>query len=356
MGKFSSSINGFSVAITTFQNHDFLRQCLPPLLESDAVREIVVSDDCSDNERWTHARELIVGAASDAGFEPAVPRTGATLENPGDIDSITQIEVLREGKAKSLVLSRNASNLGGFRNKFVGVSACTQEWVLVLDADNIVEPPALRALASITDPQSDQVYCAPRLKLFSQESHNSSPRILGIKSQLAVPRFLSKTELTGHFFSRLLTRHSRYSRAQASFFLNTGNFLVHRSRYIETLRHRFEDRTFDPGAACSIAFATPWLIGGGSFLFVNGFEYSHRLHSRSYWVESSSRKKAMELEMEIRESFPDQSWQNRSAQSRVYQVFLSLVSLPRDFRALIARLDKRGRRALRNFARNLGQA
>ena len=351
MSELGSLVGGFSVAITTYQNHEFLQQCLPPLFESDEVSEIVISDDSSNLLTWLRAREQVTEVAKNAGFEPETLDIIDASEGTHDHDSIA-IGLTSTGRvAKKLILSRNESNLGGFRNKFVSVLSCSKEWVLVLDADNIIGVPALKALGSMPAPRSPQAYCALRLTLFSQDSLDLAPSTLKTKHQLAAPRMLANTELDGHFFSHLLSSPSPYSRAQASFFLNTGNFLVHRTTYVETLRPRFQDSSFDPKAACSVAFAAPWLISGGSFVLVKGFEYAHRLHSSSYWALNTSRGEASGLELEIRQSFPLTRLRDWSLRHRAFEAVLAIISLPRDSLSLISRLTKSARRTMRTFLR-----
>lgn len=332
---------GIAVAITTFNNHRFLGDNIPHLLSSSLVREIVISDDRSETDAWKLARGEVLSLVRREGFRVSDARTDATNRSRYWGKAVETFTLTREFEEKRIIWSRNAGRLGGFRNKGASVSLSNQDWVLLLDADNIVPKESLAALASLKNIRNSEVFCPSQLVLFSTGIKSLALSSSRRKQQLGLPRLLHGKRLNQQFFRHLLSRRSPYLRAQASFFLNTGNFLVNRETYRVCVGTIERERASDPMAADVVAFASKWLRLGGAFVLVKDFKYLHRLHEDSFWASTASGQEARAEERTIRNWSAQKSNENERTRFALFNALLRARALPFDFAHILRRLRKR---------------
>ena len=88
-----------SLAIPFYNTSKYFLDCIKYAVDDEFVSEIVVNDDCSRQEEYDNLLLLV------------------------------------DGKDKIKVY-RNDHNLGAFRNKYIAVKNCTNDWVYLLDSDN----------------------------------------------------------------------------------------------------------------------------------------------------------------------------------------------------------------------------
>ena len=225
-------MNEITLAIPFYNTSQYFKEAVEFALNNDFVKEIVVNDDGSDQEEWDNLNSIV--------------------------------DTLNSDKIK---VFRNEVNLGGFRNKYNAVQNSTCEWVYLLDSDNHPAETTLDIIKNIKDPDPDICYIPQKLLLYKDDGYRNEVFYdfkydkIGIDE--AQDALLKKTK----WFD---------------WFLNTGNFVFNREKYLERLRSGYEDLD-EPVYACSIAFSYHWMNKGGYYKVLPGMEYYHRLRNDSYW-------------------------------------------------------------------------
>lgn len=221
-----------TVAIPYFNNQDYLAQTIEPFLESDFVSEIIIHDDCSENE----------------------------------IDS----------DSPKVKVYRNQTNLGAFKNKYLAVSKATNEWVYLLDSDNYFFENSLDVVKNIS-PQRGRYYSPSQLHLVDDGLDSTlDGRIVKYDFQIidaAEAKYLLHSEFWEEF----------------CWLINTGNFFVHRDDYIDSMKDIFEDHSYPYFEADAVVFCYNWLKKGNSIEVVKDLWYNHRLRSNSYSHSTGNR-------------------------------------------------------------------
>ena len=214
-----------SVCYTTFKRTDLLFESVKPFLNDQRVSEIIISDDSSPLHIYS---EL-------CGFFQGMPK---------------------------VKLNRNEKNLDCYFNKREAVSRATNDYVLILDSDNLFS-------VDFID------------KLYGQTW--SPERIL--QPSFAKPHFDFRK-----FNSLLANRKNVAKYAHDSTFttmLNACNFFVNRDRYLEVW-----DGSVDPVTSDSIYFNYKWLEAGNSIYVTPGLEYEHTMSSDSHYKLNNKRTPA----------------------------------------------------------------
>lgn len=91
-------MNNITLAIPFYNTSKYFLDCIKYAIDDDFVSEIVVNDDCSMPQEYNNLLTLI------------------------------------EGKDKIKVY-QNKHNLGAFRNKYITVKKCNNDWIYLLDRD-----------------------------------------------------------------------------------------------------------------------------------------------------------------------------------------------------------------------------
>lgn len=65
-------------------------------------------------------------------------------------------------------------------------------------------------------------------------------------------------------------------------FINTGNFFVHRDDYIQSMKDVYEDSNYPYFEADAIVFSYNWLKKRNSIEIIENLCYNHRVRSNSY--------------------------------------------------------------------------
>jgi len=221
-----------TLAIPFYNTSSYFKEAVELSLYNDFVKEVVVNDDGSSQEEWEKLNEIV--------------------------------STLNTDKIK---LFRNEVNLGGFRNKYIAVKNSTCDWVYLLDSDNHPAENTLDIIQSIENPDPDICYIPQKLMVYDHTGYydevvyNFKYEKVGIDE--AQDALLKKTK----WFD---------------WFLNTGNFVFNREKYLERLQSGFADKD-EPVYACSIAFSYHWISKGGYYKVTPDMEYYHRLRNDSYW-------------------------------------------------------------------------
>lgn len=216
-----------SLCITTYNRTDLLFDSFKQVLDDPRVSEIVIVDDCSNmdvsreiSERWLIANK------------------------------------------SKIKLHRNEKNLDCYRNKREAISKASNEWVIILDSDNI-----------ITKEYIDKIE-----NLFTA---GLNPKTV-YQPSFAKPHFnFTKYE------SFLIDKHNVAKYMVDDTFgtmLNAMNYFVNRDEYL-----RVWDGSVDPVTSDSIFQNYNWFNAGNNMYVVPGLEYEHRVHDGSHYQNNVRR-------------------------------------------------------------------
>lgn len=222
-----------TLAIPTYNSSQYVEEAIQYAINNDFVSEILIQDDCS---------------------------------SPGHYEKLESI-VSNVPKAR---LIRNETNVGGFTNKYRAVDGSKNEWVYLLDSDNHLTENTLSVIQSLEESLCESViYCPEKLIL-----HNDG------QPPLKEVVYDFEFDSINFSFAKILLKNGT---ELTDWFLNTGNYLLHRENYCKFVGEHFLTNE-NPYAADVIAAAYYWLKSGGSFNIVKGWEYYHRLRNDSYWM------------------------------------------------------------------------
>lgn len=230
-------MNEITLAIPFYNTSHYFEDAVELAVNNNFVKEIVVNDDGSTEEEWNKLNSIVNN--------------------------------LNSSKIK---LFRNEVNLGGFRNKYTAVQNSTCEWVYLLDSDNHPAETTLSVIQEIENPDVDLCYIPQKLLLYKDD---------GYRNEVFYDFKYEKVGID-EAQDALLKRTKWFD-----WFLNTGNFVFNREKYLERLKDGYENKD-EPVYACSIAFSYHWMSKGGYYKVLSGMEYYHRLRNDSYWNSCGS--------------------------------------------------------------------
>tara|TARA_B100001989_G_C24548927_1_gene472867 strand:- start:834 stop:1586 length:753 start_codon:yes stop_codon:yes gene_type:complete len=224
-----------SLVIPFYNTSRYLLDAVKYAIDDDFISEIIINDDRSTDQEIERLNDIVC-----------------------DLDS---------GKIK---IHGHEKNLGGFRNKFEAVEHSTNEWVYLLDSDNHPHDTTYDVIKSIENPDPNICYCPQTLLL----QRDNSPEPYDSKT------YNFEYELIGLKESKdAIAKGTEYF----DWFLNTGNFIVNREKYLERLLDGYNNKE-EPVYACSVAFSYHWMNNNGLYKIVPNMKYYHRVRSDSYWV------------------------------------------------------------------------
>jgi GT2 family glycosyltransferase len=291
-----SGHSDISIAVPIFRNHQFLEETIRGTLHHNLVSDFVLIDDATPGLEFSGLVEEIKSVLARLGLKNIEDRP--LPKDKLDIQNL-QYRVIRwldAGKRKKLTIGQNAFNIGAFQNKLQTLKMAENDWVYLLDADNVIGPDLLNRICEYFPWDPDLCYCPAILNLVGSnqaEETRARPQLFGISR-------LHDIGLPLPFFSKLLKSKVASVVEEAHFFLNTGNFFVFRKRYIEVCKPAEKPSFPDPSAADVIAFAYFWLASQNRFFLMENTNYAHRLHEESIWRTRPSASEANYWALRIR--------------------------------------------------------
>ena len=212
-----------SVAFTNHNRTDLLFEAVAPFLIDERVTEIIISDDCSTEDNY----HTIVWKYN-------------------DIDKVK--------------IFRNETNLDCYRNKRQAVKHATNEWVLLLDSDNIFDSNFIDVI-------------------FSQREWNKS---WAYTPEFAKPHFDFR-DISGVALSSANV-FTYLEKGNCSTMLNAMNYFINREEFL-----RVWDNSVDPVTSDSLFQNYNWLKGGNTVYVTPGLQYEHRVHPGSHYQNNHKR-------------------------------------------------------------------
>lgn len=224
-----------SLGIPFYNTSNYIQDAIRNAVKHPLVQEIVINDDHSSEPEWAHLNHI-----------------------------------LEELKCAKIKLFRNYRNTGAFRNKFLTVLNCSCAWVYLLDSDNYGYTETYETIATLPARNPWVIYAPQSLSRRSETSPGEEDLIT----------YRVATELIGRQEAISLIQEQQQ---WFDWFINTGNYVVARSNYLEALKHAYIDRTtpkLEADTAAAFYFA---LKHGMQFRIVPNMSHHHRLRANSNW-------------------------------------------------------------------------
>lgn len=230
-----------TLAITVYNRYDLLLESFADLIDDDRIDEILIMDDCSEDQYWNKIKEL-------PKFNP-------------------KIKVVRQ-----------LQNRGMSVNKRDAIFHSKNEWVIIFDSDNVIGKDYVDAI-------------------FAQMIRD------GIEFRdppypIYLPSFAKPTFDYRKFSSHTWGGVGRppIEDPVCNLCLNTCNCVVHRESYLEIWKENPEMKGTD-----TIWFSYLWFRSRRSMFVVKDMHYLHRVHAGSGFMQNAdyNMKKAEEIKQLI---------------------------------------------------------
>lgn len=214
-----------SLCITTYNRGDLLLQSFEHVAKDDRINEIVIVDDAS------------------------------TVYS----DYVLSLQDRYKPKVKAFF---NEKNLDCYRNKREAISKAQNEWVIILDSDNVITIDYINRIEDlfIAGLNRNTIY----------------------QPVFAKPHF----NFTRYEFLHIDKTNVRNFMHESMFqvMLNAMNYFVNRDEYLKVW-----DGSIDPVTSDSIFQNYNWLKAGNSIYVVPGLEYGHAVHNGSHYQNNFRR-------------------------------------------------------------------
>lgn len=208
-----------TVAFTNYNRTDLLFEAIEPFLNDDRVSEIVISDDYSAMD-------------------------------------VYQTIIWKYNGIEKIKIYRNEKNLDCYLNKANAIKLSTNEWVCILDSDNIFDKTFIDAIFS----QS------PWRKNFAYAPEFARPYFDF--------RLLAGTGISRNNIASVINN------GNCSTMLNAMNYFVNRDEYLKVF-----DSSMTPVTSDSLYQNCNWIKAGNSIYVVPGLQYNHRVHDGSHYKQ-----------------------------------------------------------------------
>ena len=227
-----------TLAIPTYNRVDMVFESFSNVISSDIITEICIVDDCSDLSEFN------------------------SLEN-----QINELKTKNKDFEK-INLYRNDNNLGSFLNKLEAVKKSKNEWVILLDSDNIIDMDYVNIISGFKD--KNRIY---------------APSHAICRSEL-----LDYTSYSGKIIDKIgyknILTNNNNSKWDAIF--NTGNYYFNRENYLKCIE--IEDELIDSLASDAYYLVYLWFknLEQSEFEIVKDLKYLHRLHNNSHYIKTNN--------------------------------------------------------------------
>jgi len=185
-----------------------------------------------------------------------------------DEDGKDMEKIKNNFSSPKLFVYKNDSILGAFLNKSRAVSLAKHEWICLMDSDNYAPPSYFEAWKKYT------------------EQHGLEPKKIYMPIQTFQPnkKGFDYTEFKDMQLNH--TNTSEYNLDKLNTALNTGNYIFHKTNYLES-------NQFFPGLHTSCQSVEVFLrnvlllLNRSTFVMVPEMKYEHIVHKGSYFLQHS---------------------------------------------------------------------
>lgn len=228
-----------SLCIPTYNRTHMVLESFSKVIDNELISEIIIMDDNSDSEMYDILSELI--------------------------------KVLNNDK---ISLFRNSENKKAFLNKIEAVKRAKNDWIILLDSDNILVDDYLK---SIPKDLNTSFFYLPSIAICN------SPN-------------LDYTLFSGLLFDKMdFKKLSLSEDPKTQCLLNTGNYFFNKKTYLDSINtedNLLDCYALDPFYQIYLGYKN---INNFRLFIVPGMKYHHRLHnenkgeSTSYYNQNSSK-------------------------------------------------------------------
>ena len=238
------SNNRVSVAIPTYNSSQYIQECIKPLLSSKFIDQIIISDDYSTEEEYYKLTNTI--------------------------------NKIKKNTSKEIILSRNKSNLGAFRNKFKCIEMCRNELVYQLDSDNVPRNNIDLIIAEILSSGSKDHLFLPS-KIYQFRNNHRNAKHLSLFDKKYIVRFSKNDKLIDlEIVKDYYKKNTKYTLDKnLSWVLNIGNFFTFKTTY-NKFTHKAVENSAMPLAMDAIAISYLYLANQGKLNLLKNFYHFHR--------------------------------------------------------------------------------
>jgi len=219
-----------SLAITSFNRSNSVIDAFIQVVGNALINEIVIVDDHSDKAEYIKLWNLINNLGND-----------------------------------KISLYRNEENLRPFKNKYTAVKKCCNDWIILLDSDNIIDNNYIEVISGLKK-EEDILYVAETLYRENKEIGWCYEDF----NKLVITKKDVKNYIDRPYFEALL---------------NTGNHFFNRTSYLQVVESTRENPVLSVNDA--IYFSYLWLQNRKVMKVVPGLYYTHRATKDSWWVTNS---------------------------------------------------------------------
>lgn len=206
-----------SLCIPTWEREEMLYESFMGVYEDPRISEIVIVDDCSNPDLFERVQNF-------CNFHPKIK------------------------------LFRNAINLDCYRNKREAISKAANQWLIILDSDNIIDTSYLDRIFEIKEWTKDVAYMPSfAMPLFNYEAYEYV-----LFSKYNIAEYIDKP--------------------MVSTCLNCFNYFVNRDEYLKVWQS-----DIDPHTADSLLHNYNWLCANNLIYIVPKLYYQHRVHDGSHY-------------------------------------------------------------------------
>jgi len=234
-----------SLAIPHYNNAQYIMDAIGMCIRDNRVNEIVICDDCS-----------------------------------ADIAELEKIVKLFSCMSNKIRLYKNERNLGCFHNKLNALSKCTNEWAILLDADNIIQKDYIDRLFEFHEWNHGVIYHPCWAKMF--------PTKAGVPTDNMNFRLYENQYITPSVF---LAEFEKSQNAKFHCLLNNCNYFLHVAHFLKCMREQEDQFVFvreKMDILDSTTLFVNWLCSGNQVYVVKNLTYQHRIHNSSNCVVSPS--------------------------------------------------------------------
>ncbi len=214
-----------SLAITTYKRYDFTIESFAQVIDDPRIDDIIILDDCS----------------TDGSFEKLVKY----------FKSVEKVRVMRQFKNRGMSL-----------NKRDAISYARNEWIAIIDSDNIIGKNYIESI-------------------FTKYKISGLHRNIIYIPEFAKPKF-DYRKYRGQFINQSNVTDI-LNDEMGNCCMNTCNYLVHRDEYLSIYEPNKTMKGTD-----TIWFALLWLKANNGFYVVPDMQYFHRVHSGSGFLEDAA--------------------------------------------------------------------
>ena len=246
-------MNKITVAIPTYFSSKFISNTIKPFLAHKAFNEIVINDDSESKKEY------------------------------GNLYS--EVQSLLENKEINLKISKNKSNLGGFKNKFLCIEQASNDFVYQIDSDNIPFNSSLNYLSSLKLDTVDKsiLYLPSKIYLFKKFKYEYIYK----RSNKVI--YSKNTKLFDFsIIKKAIESNEKFVKSRnINWLLNTGNPFFYKKSYLENTKKGL-DLSKDILSADAIAMAYYWLQSSNQISISSFLSHFHKTRNESYFVSQGA--------------------------------------------------------------------